>query len=110
MPEGAADVKHLITTDGSQPASNPTDSGMSDDGITEFVFPDGSTARVPSAVIRDGLGRSFMLPELYERLGNEQTNQLLRAILRELVALRSMTEMQFELDASDLADEPLAPA
>jgi hypothetical protein len=105
-----ADNKSWKPSDPSvRPASNPVTSQMADDGLTVLAFPDGQVARVPSSIIRDGLGRSFDLDELYERTGNAETNQLLRAILRELVALRQMHEMQSEMDAAELSDEALAP-
>jgi hypothetical protein len=88
----------------------PVTSTFAEDGTTELVFGDGVVARIPSAIVRDAMGRGLDLPGLIASLGPTATNLLLVAILGELTGIRQMYEIRNELDASQLADSGVIPA
>jgi hypothetical protein len=85
-------------------------SSFAEDGTTELVFADGVVARLPSAIVYDALGRGLDLPALIAATSNAETNLLLAAMLRELIALRQMKEITSELDAGDLSRQALGPS
>lgn len=97
-----------------QPLQEPqpavVQSQLAEDGTTVLTFADGLVVRVPSALMRDAMGRGVDLPTLFDKLGDVRTNALLAAILGELVSLRRIAEIANDLNADDLADSGLVPA